>query len=176
MFGVSDDSLVTFLIVCCKFYIYRCKFQEVSPNFVDFKRFLLTKRKTEYCIAYKKGNCPTILRNGLLIFKCLYEFMYAYVLLNSCCTCLFDCTFLWLFVIFFLDIIKKIQWQKKKKKKKKKNWGYICIPPIFRKLSSLERFPEDGCQGWRYLRCPHLQDACGHAVRSSRLVGVKVSQ
>ena len=31
--------------------------------------------------------------------------------------------FLWLFVIFFLfflDIIKKIQWQKKKKKKKKK--------------------------------------------------------
>ena len=32
MFGVSDDSLVTFLILCCKFYIYRCKFQEVSPN------------------------------------------------------------------------------------------------------------------------------------------------
>ena len=55
MFGVSDDSLVTFLILCCKFYIYRCKFQEVSPNFVAFKRFLLTKRKTEYCIAYKKG-------------------------------------------------------------------------------------------------------------------------
>ena len=55
MFGVSDDSLVTFLILCCKFYIYRCKFQEVSPNFVAFKRFLSTKRKTEYCIAYKKG-------------------------------------------------------------------------------------------------------------------------
>ena len=55
MFGVSDDSLVTFLILCCKFYIYRCKFQEVSPNFVAFKRFLVTKRKTEYCIAYKKG-------------------------------------------------------------------------------------------------------------------------
>ena len=55
MFGVSDDSFVTFLILCCKFYIYRCKFQEVEPNFTAFKRFIITKRKTEYCIAKKKG-------------------------------------------------------------------------------------------------------------------------
>ena len=73
MFGVSDDSLVTFLILCCKFYIYRCKYQEVSPNFVAFKRFLLTKRKQSIVLCIKKGNCPTILRNGLLIFKYLYN-------------------------------------------------------------------------------------------------------
>ena len=28
------------------------------------------------------------------------------------------CDYLWFFFLFFLDIIKKIQWQKKKKKKK----------------------------------------------------------
>ena len=32
MFGVSDDSLVTFLILCCKFYVYRCKFQARCPQ------------------------------------------------------------------------------------------------------------------------------------------------
>ena len=59
MFGVSDDSLVTFLILCCKFYIYRCKFQEVSPNFVAFKRFLSTKRKTDRGVPIGGWGCDT---------------------------------------------------------------------------------------------------------------------
>ena len=40
--------------------------------------------------------------------------MYAYVLRNSCCTCFFDCTFLWLFVIFFSWYNKKDTMTKKK--------------------------------------------------------------
>ena len=56
--------------------------------------------------------------------------MYAYVPHNSCCTCLFDCTFLWLFVIFFSLFFswynkKRYNDKKKKKKKKKNNWKEV---------------------------------------------------
>ena len=56
MFGVSDDSLVTFLTLCCKFYIYiGVNFKRCPQTLLLLKDFFLTKRKTEYCIAYKKG-------------------------------------------------------------------------------------------------------------------------
>ncbi len=55
MFGVTSDKFLSFLFLCCKFYIYRCRFQEVIPNFSAFKNFILLKRKVEYDIAYKKG-------------------------------------------------------------------------------------------------------------------------
>jgi len=55
LFGVSNDKFLTFLFLCGKFFIYKCRFQEVIPNFTAFKNFLLFKRKVEYGIAYKKG-------------------------------------------------------------------------------------------------------------------------
>ena len=55
MFGVTSDKFLSFLFLCCKFYIYRCRFQEVIPNFSAFKKIILVKRKVEYDIAYKKG-------------------------------------------------------------------------------------------------------------------------
>ena len=55
IFGISSDTFLTFLFLCCKFYIHRCKFQNVNPNFSAFKSFLLVKCNLEYEIARKKG-------------------------------------------------------------------------------------------------------------------------
>jgi len=70
MFGVSDDKFLSYLFLCCtcKFYIYRCKFQHVVPNFVAFKNFLLVKRKVEYDIAYKKDKLRNNFRKWSLDF------------------------------------------------------------------------------------------------------------
>ena len=53
MFIFEDHKICLSNISCCG--VINFEFVEVSPNFVAFKKFLLTKRKTEYCIAYKKG-------------------------------------------------------------------------------------------------------------------------
>ena len=42
MFGIEDEVLLSFLILCCKFYIYKCRFHEVIPNFTALKNFILT--------------------------------------------------------------------------------------------------------------------------------------
>ena len=41
--------------LCCKYYIYRCRFREEFPNLTALKNFILTKRKVEYWIASRKG-------------------------------------------------------------------------------------------------------------------------
>ena len=38
-----------------KFYIYRCKFQKVTPNFQAYKNLVKIKFNTEYKIAENKG-------------------------------------------------------------------------------------------------------------------------
>ena len=60
MFGLdllsSEHSRgINFLILYLKFYIYRCKFQQCSPNFQAFLKLVQIKIKTEYRIAEKKG-------------------------------------------------------------------------------------------------------------------------
>ena len=55
MFGVANDMLLSYLFLCCKYYIYRCRFREEFPNYTALKNFILTKRKVEYWIASKKG-------------------------------------------------------------------------------------------------------------------------
>ena len=60
MFGLdllsSEHSRgINFLILYLKFYIYRCKFQQCSPNFQAFLKLAQIKIKTEYRIAEKKG-------------------------------------------------------------------------------------------------------------------------
>lgn len=55
MFGDPDDNLLTFLVLCCKFFIYRCRFQKITPHFNGLKSFILSKRNTEYNIANKRG-------------------------------------------------------------------------------------------------------------------------
>ena len=55
MFGVANDMLLSFLFLCCKYYIYRCRFREEFLNFTALKNCILTKRKVEYWIASRKG-------------------------------------------------------------------------------------------------------------------------
>ena len=59
MFGVTDisehDHCVSFLFLCLKFYIHKCKFQELNPNFVAFLKLVKIKRNIEYKIAESKG-------------------------------------------------------------------------------------------------------------------------
>ena len=50
-----------------KIYIYRCKFQQCSPNFQVFLKLVQIKIKTEYRISEKKGSWVNIWRNSLLI-------------------------------------------------------------------------------------------------------------
>jgi hypothetical protein len=59
MFGLSDisehDMCITFLFLCLKFYIHRCKFQQTDPCFNAFLNLAKLKQKLEYNIAEGKG-------------------------------------------------------------------------------------------------------------------------
>ena len=59
MFGVTDlsehDNCISFLFLCLKFYLHRCKFQQTNPNFVAFLNLVKIKRNTEHKIAESKG-------------------------------------------------------------------------------------------------------------------------
>ena len=53
--GNRHDRCITFLFLCLKFYIIRCKFQQVNLDFQSFLSFVKMKQKIEYRIAEKKG-------------------------------------------------------------------------------------------------------------------------
>ena len=59
MFGVTDtsehDNCISYLFLCLKFYIHRCKFQKSDLSFVAFMNLVKTKRNIEYKIAVSKG-------------------------------------------------------------------------------------------------------------------------
>jgi hypothetical protein len=54
IFGISNSSFVTYITLCTKYYIYRCKFQDKKPNILGLKGFIKLQRETEYHIAKKK--------------------------------------------------------------------------------------------------------------------------
>ena len=121
-FGIENVPFLSYLILCCKFYIYKCCFQNSTPNFTAFESFLVLKRKIEYGIAYKnEKNCLSIWKSGVLIFNeyfpwCLFLDYYSrYIsfkvdcivrfIFNLYCILLF--IIIWLF-FFFCDLF---QWQ-----------------------------------------------------------------
>ena len=58
MFGVTDTSehtCISYIFLCLKYYIHRCKFQEADLSFVAFMNLVKTKRNIEYKIAVSKG-------------------------------------------------------------------------------------------------------------------------
>jgi len=69
MFGISYEPFLSYLILCCKFFIYKCKFQNVAPKFTAFKSFLIIKRATEYHIARKKGKLSNHFRKWNIDFN-----------------------------------------------------------------------------------------------------------
>ena len=59
VFGVTDllehDNCINFFFLCLKFYLHRCKFQQINPNFLSFLNLVKIKRNSEYKIAESKG-------------------------------------------------------------------------------------------------------------------------
>ena len=59
LFGVDiggrHDLYISFLFLCLKFYIIRCKFQKVDLDFQSFISFVKMKQKIEYSKAEKRG-------------------------------------------------------------------------------------------------------------------------
>ena len=68
MFGLDfEDSehknAINFLILCLKFFIHRCKFQNVNPSFQAYKNFVKVKFNIEYKIAENKGKLSKHLKS-----------------------------------------------------------------------------------------------------------------
>ena len=55
VFGIFDNKFLTYIILCTKYFIYRCKFQDKKPHVNSLKSFIKSQREIEYCIAKKKG-------------------------------------------------------------------------------------------------------------------------
>ena len=55
VFGIFDNKFLTYIILCTKYFIYRCKFQDKKPHVNGLKLFIKSQREIEYCIAKKKG-------------------------------------------------------------------------------------------------------------------------
>ena len=53
LFGIENEPLLSYFILCCKFYIYKCCFQNSTPHLTAFKYFLVLKHRIECGIAYK---------------------------------------------------------------------------------------------------------------------------
>ena len=68
LFGIDNEPLLSYLILCCKFYIYKCRFQNSTPNFTAFKSFLVLERKIEYGIAYKNDKLSKHLKKWCFDF------------------------------------------------------------------------------------------------------------
>ena len=52
---IFDNKFLTYIILCTKYFIYRCKFQDKKPHVNGLKSFIKSQREIEYCIAKKKG-------------------------------------------------------------------------------------------------------------------------
>jgi len=68
MFGLDSmdtkhSTTINFLLLCLKFYIHRCKFQQIDPNFNAFIKLAKIKFKIEYKIAEKNGKLSKPFKN-----------------------------------------------------------------------------------------------------------------
>ena len=66
--GKTHDRCITFLFLCLKFYIIRCKFQQTTPDFQSFVSFVKMKQQIEYKIAEKRGKLTSHFRKWTIPF------------------------------------------------------------------------------------------------------------
>ena len=69
MFGLDIEEsehkdIINFLILCLKFYIHRCKFQKVSPNFQVYKNFVKIKLNTDNKLLRTRESFLNISKNS----------------------------------------------------------------------------------------------------------------
>ena len=50
------------IILCTKYFIYRCKFQDKKPDINSLKSFIKSQRKLNIILLREEVNCPFILR------------------------------------------------------------------------------------------------------------------
>ena len=48
VFGIFDNKFLTYIILCTKYFIYRCKFQDKKPHVNGLKSFIKSQREIEY--------------------------------------------------------------------------------------------------------------------------------
>ena len=105
--------LIIFLF-CFKFYIYRCNFQQTSPDFQAFMNLVQLKFNTEYQVAEGKGKLGNhfkkfsfIMIDKLIHFSLFLLVCIFYLVLHCNISYLFlfifhifdQCTVLWLHVL-----------------------------------------------------------------------------
>ena len=66
--GGRHDLCISYLFLCLKLYIIRCKYQEVELDFQSFLSFVKMKQKIEYRIAEKKGELNSHFKKWSLSF------------------------------------------------------------------------------------------------------------
>ena len=76
IFGFKGDSLISYIFLSLKYFIYLCKFQNKIPDFACFKPYLVSNKDIEYRIAKKKGKLSAHFR------KWRFDFWYFSVLCN----------------------------------------------------------------------------------------------
>ncbi|XP_071501744.1 uncharacterized protein [Diadema antillarum] len=55
MFGLYEDSYISYIFLSVKYFIYVCKFQNKTPTFESFQAYLNNNKEIEYRISKKKG-------------------------------------------------------------------------------------------------------------------------
>ena len=78
MFGIQSDKFITYLFLCLKYYWYVCKFQNKSPNFVNYINFIKINRDTEYHIA-KRNDKLSIHSKKMEIWLSIDLFIEVYI-------------------------------------------------------------------------------------------------
>ena len=58
MFGIQSDNFLTFIFLALKYYIHCCKFNDKTPNTLEFRARLKVIQHTEYFISKKRGKLP----------------------------------------------------------------------------------------------------------------------
>ena len=55
VFGIIDNKFLAYIILCTKYFIYRCKFQDKKPHINGLKSFIKSQREIEHSIAKRRG-------------------------------------------------------------------------------------------------------------------------
>ena len=60
LFGWAEsfqpDKTLSYFLLVCRFYIYKCRCEGAIPNFEHFRKYLTMKYKIEKCIALRNEN------------------------------------------------------------------------------------------------------------------------
>ena len=85
IFGIFDNKFLTYIILCTKYFIYRCKFQDKKLHINGLKSFIKSQREIEYCIAKKKGKLSPHFKGALdNILKFYFWLNFIYHLKCNC--------------------------------------------------------------------------------------------